>query len=612
MFWLLSFAALVIFLYFLRRRAPLQTVSALFLWRASTERPRSALSLLWAKIGLLLIQLLVLALIVTGLANPALTSVAFGGGVIAVIIDGSASMQTRYDHHTRYSEALAQAEDYLRRTRPAQLTIIQAQAHNRLLVPMTSDITLALQRLRESRPTLQGDASARDLIEILRHQSGPQPDLREYREIAFFTDQMPSDAVWGNLPVRVIALGKPVQNVAVRGFALRRQPNRDLGYSVWTEIVNYSEADAPIQLEIRGDDEPLHTVTLALKSKEARVYAFDLESTERTRFVAKATLLNGSDAFPYDNERYFALGPRTVLHVLWIGDENTFLERALLANARVRIAYKKSSQGLTPDDLSAVDLVVANNTNMPLVSSAQILMFNSSISGLFEIHGREPAQALRVLQSDHALLRLIETSHIRLTHVRQATVAKPGAILWASGAQPALYALETPEIKLIAFAFSLQESNLVLTVDFPILIRNSLTWLLPHLEPPTPKEVGQALPLAGLGERFEVRDPKGQPIAMARAPGREGLLQTEEPGFYRVRVGESARDWAVNLAPGESEPGTQALREPAVGSSAPARAPAQLPFPLWRFLLLAALLGLIWELFVYDRSLFQPIGGKPV
>ncbi len=602
---LLSLSLLMTFLYFLRRRAQLRTVSALFLWRASTERPRSALSMLWSKIGLLLIQLLALALIILGLARPVLTSAALGGGKIAVIVDGSASMQTRYAiNETRYSQAIQQARNYIGKTRPAQLTVIQAHSQSKLLVTMTGNIDEAMQRLAQSEPTLQGDANTRDLIEVLRSQA----DLKEYREIAIFSDKFLADPLWKSLPVRAVALGKPVQNVAVTGFAVRLEPNRTLGYSIWTEVTNFSESNATIQLSVRADDELIHTEILALSAQERQSFSFDYQNSQKTRFEVEAKLLNGQDAFVFDNRRYFALAERVTIKVIWIGEENIFLERALLAKARLQIAKIQALTSL--NQLNEADLIVANNASLPTIAEGRWLLINSSSEKLIETKEAEPAQNLRVTQSDHPLLQLFEPNHVRLTKVQRVVLPKEGKPILMSGDNPAVYVLNKTEaekeLKVIGLGFNLQESNLVLTVDFPILVRNALGWLLPQIEPTVPKQVGQALKLAGFsGEGVEVLTPQGQRIALDKE---QNLVQTETPGFFLLKTAENTRAWAVNLALSESEVGSEGRQEPSAQSQQ-GQVQVQAQFPLWRFLLIAALLALIGELFVYDRAWFRPTRG---
>jgi hypothetical protein len=540
---------------------------------------------------------------VLGLTRPILTSAALGGGKIAVIIDGSASMQTRYERgETRYGEAIAQAESYLKRTRPGQLTLIQAQSQSRLLAPMTVQIDEALKQLKTSSPTLQGDASDRDLIEVLRSQA----DLREYREIAIFTDRLFTEPIWKSLPTRLISLGKPAPNVSVTGFAVRLEPDRSLGYSLWTELTSFSDKESNVRLTVRADGEPIETVTLLLKPNERRGHSFSFTDVKKTLYEAEVQMLGDPDSFPWDNKRYFVLAERPALNVLWIGDENVFLERALLANARLRIA--KKTEYTPSDDLSQIDLIVANNAQLPTVSQGRWLMVNSSSSEIVDANASEAAQHLRVTQSDHPLLRLIEPSHIRFAKMQRVVLPRHGKSVLSAGDNPVLYVIEEPEFKSVGLSFGLQESNLVLTVDFPILIRNALGWLLPQIEPTMPKQVGQALTLANRsGDAQEVLGPRGR-ILLSQG---ENLVQTTEPGFYRVQAADGLRAWAVNLTPEESEKGVEALVEPAALSTQ-SQVQVQSQLPLWRYLLAVALLILIWELFVYDRTLFRPTGGESV
>jgi hypothetical protein len=604
---LLGLSALITFLYFLRRRAQVHTVSALFLWRASTERPRSALSLLWSRVGLLLIQLLALSLIVLGLSRPILTSAALGGGKIAVIVDGSASMQARYGNQTRYSEAVAQAMVYIKNTRPAQLTLIQAQYQSRLVMPMSSLIDQALEKLSSIEPTLQGDANTRDLLEILRSQA----DLREYREIAIFSDRLVTDSVWRSLPVRFVALGKAMQNIAVTGFAVRMEPNRDLGQSIWAEIGNFSDVDATVELKFRVENTEIHTTILALKAHEKTSYSFAFKDAQgqQTRFTVSAKRIDGPDAFRYDDERYFSVPERATLRVLWVGDENIFLERALLSNVRLQIA--RLPRLLPTDDLSQADVIVANNVQLPEISQGHWLIINSSSDNFIEAKEFETVPSLRVTQNDHRLLYLVEPSHLRIARVRRLTLPIASKTLLAAGDHPALFILEKfeedKELRVVGLAFSLQESNLVLTVDFPILVRNALSWLLPQLEPITSKQVGQPLGVPkNAYESIEVYSPRGNKIHLGKD---EDWIRTDALGFYQMKSEEERKTWAVNLAPTESEPGTEGAFQPSAQSQQE-QVQVQSQLPLWRFLLALALLALLGELFVYDRTFFKPTGDK--
>lgn len=247
-FGLLGFASVIALLYFLRRREERVVVSAIWLWEEEHERPRSALTFLWTKIWLLLVQLAALAALVFSLAEPTLTQEFLGGGTLALVIDGSASMQTYEKGRTRYEHAIARAVELIEQRRPNRLTIIQAQRNPKLLVPLTEDRARAIATLRASQPTLQGDAAPSDIIELVRSQGG----LENFHEVIYISDHAPA------LPITWVSVGEPRKNLAVTGFAARPLPDGTSRVVLWARVQNFS----PEALE----------GTLKLFAEEAEIY----------------------------------------------------------------------------------------------------------------------------------------------------------------------------------------------------------------------------------------------------------------------------------------------------------------------------------------------------
>src|SRR5574337_1185007 len=123
-FWLSALAGAIITIYFLRRRAPAYRVSALFLWSGREERPHSFLRLLWTRIGLLLLQLAALTLLVVALADPVVYAPSAGARMMAIFLDGSASMRGRLSSGTRYEQAVRQTLELLAQNPEAQVVIV--------------------------------------------------------------------------------------------------------------------------------------------------------------------------------------------------------------------------------------------------------------------------------------------------------------------------------------------------------------------------------------------------------------------------------------------------------------------------------------------------------
>ncbi len=507
-FGLLGLAGVITVLYFLRRREERLTVSALWLWRKAQEQPRSALSFWWTKIGLLLVQLAALAALVFALAAPTLPHV--GAGTFAIVIDGSASMQTQEQEHTRYARALALAVEQIERRRPSRITVIQAQNAPRLLVPLTENRAQAIERLISSRPTLQSNASGATVLQILRSQN----ELENYDEIISISDRPSFDLFsW-------VSVGSPRKNLAITGFAVRRAPEAAAGLALWAQLENFSEEPLAGVLRFFAEETEIFSEPVRVEPTERRSVEMLYSGNTTGRFMAA---LDVADDFAFDNTRYWVMPARPTLKILWVGERNFFLERALNIFAKLEIERPASAA----DNISAAenyDLVIANGVELRSLPAGRFFLVNSSLEplvGLGEIVVERALPQLR--QPAHPLVQNVHTEHLQTTNFREAEFAPPVQTLVASNGRPILAAYKLGVLSFVYLGTDLRASPLVLTPSFPILVQNVMRWLLPETNLPPEQFVSEQFPVPGFTDRGAVNlDPsesqinalgEGQPLA---------------------------------------------------------------------------------------------------
>lgn len=538
---LLGFASVVTLLYFLRRREERVVVSAIWLWEEELERPRSALTFLWTKIWLLLVQLAALAALVFSLAEPTLTQEFLGGGTFALIIDGSASMQTSEGEKTRYDHAIARAAELIEQRRPNRLMIIQAQQSPKLLVPLTADRARALAALRASQPTLQGDAAPSDILELVRSQGG----LENFNEVIYVSDHAPS----GSLPVRWISVGEPAKNLAITGFAARPMPDGTSRAALWARVQNFSTEALEGTLKFFAEEMEILRERISLGPGEHR--SVEALAPLYSRFRA---VLDVTDDFVFDNVRYSLIPNRPRLRVLWLGERNFFLMRALSTFAELSIQT---------DETTNYDLIIANNTAIRPVGAALLINSTAEPWVVRAETFREPG-SLQILTPTHPLVQNVWAEHLRPLTLSVTQLASGVQTLLASENQPILAAYRSGGVSFVYLGVDLKNSPLVLTPSFPILVRNSISWLLPEL----------GLPL----ERF-VSD------------------EFAAPGF--------TDQTAINLDPTESE--INRLGSPSfVSREGPAKeTKSQIYMPIWYLGVWIAFAALVGEFLWYYRGLFR-------
>src|SRR5438067_3503441 len=106
--WLLLLVPVIVFFYLLKLRRREMVISSVLLWSHLVKDVQANAPFQKLKKNLLLfLQLLIAALCIFALARPAYFSRSLGGSNVVVILDGSASMQSRDAHGTRFGEAKA-------------------------------------------------------------------------------------------------------------------------------------------------------------------------------------------------------------------------------------------------------------------------------------------------------------------------------------------------------------------------------------------------------------------------------------------------------------------------------------------------------------------------
>jgi hypothetical protein len=146
---------IIILLHSLRYRRRDVQVSTLFLWEQVMREAHGSLGLRRLVQNLpLLLQLLLALLLTAALANPALTQSVAQSKDIILVLDVSASMQTRTPQETRFDAARRHALEVLG-TLPSgrQMAVIAAGRQPRVVTFFTDETALLYQAITALQPT---------------------------------------------------------------------------------------------------------------------------------------------------------------------------------------------------------------------------------------------------------------------------------------------------------------------------------------------------------------------------------------------------------------------------------------------------------------------------
>jgi Ca-activated chloride channel homolog len=604
----LAFIPIILLLHSLRYRRRDVHVSTLFLWESVAREMQGTLGLRRLVQNLpLLLQILLVLLLATALARPARTTAVAQSKDIVLVIDVSASMQTRTPQGTRFAEAQRHALamlDALPSDR--QMALIAAGRQPRVLTFFTSEKVL----LRQAITDLQADDAPGNMREAILLalsfiQGGPT------QEIVVIGDGAYRGMTEADVPrqqLRHIQITGGERNVGIIRLAFRQLLGTEEQYEVLIAVKNFSRqpVEAPLQLTLRR--QPLLERQLALQPGQEEVVVAPLNVPVTGVVQAE---LSWDDDFPLDNVAYGVLEEKTHTWILLVGESNYFLEKLLtsLPGVLVNVAPEVTEASL-PRLLEANHLIIFNGVQPPPLRLGNFLLLNTSPQDM-RLAADGVVVKPRVLdwERQHPLLRFVELADL---HIEEALVHHPqvgGRSLVQGEGTSLLSVIEEPRLRLVTFAFDLMRSDLPLRVAFPVFINNLLRWFHPQQEELAAGQIQAGVPYAVFFDPPVARVTVQTPAGAKRDYDVQGnpwmFSDTQRLGVYIMRAGEQKRYLTVNLLDGAESDITPAA---SLASFAPTGGDTRVHHagivetPLWPYLLLSALVVLVGEWYVWCRD----------
>jgi hypothetical protein len=604
----LAFIPVILLLHSLRYRRRDVRVSTLFLWESVAREMQGTLGLRRLVQNLpLLLQILLVLLLVTALARPVRTTAVAQSKDIVLVIDVSASMQTRTPQGTRFAEAQRRALEILDGLpSDRQMALIAAGRQPRVLTFFTSEKVL----LRQAITDLQADDAPGNMREaILLALSFTQG--MPTQEIVVVGDGAYRGMTAADVPhqqLRHIQITGGERNVGIIRLAFRQLLGTEEQYEVLIAVKNFSRqpVEAPLQLTLRR--QPLLERQLVLQPGQEEVVIAPLNIS--VKGLVQAELL-WDDDFPLDNVAYGVLEDKTHTWILLVGESNYFLEKLLTSLPGVLVnVVPEVTEASLPRLLEANHLIIFNGVQPPPLHMGNFLLLNTSPQDM-RLAADGVVAKPRVLdwERQHPLLRFVELADL---NIEEALVHHPqvgGHSLVQAEGTSLLSVIEEPRLRIVTFAFDLMRSDLPLRVAFPVFINNLLRWLHPQQEELAAGQIQAGMPYGVFFdppvEHVTVQTPAG----VKRDYDVQGnpwlFSDTQRLGVYIMRAGEQKRYLTVNLLDGaESDitPATSLASFVPTGSDTRVQHAGLVETPLWPYLLMGVLVVLVGEWYAWCRD----------
>lgn len=490
----------IVLMYMFKRKYIDTTVPSHLLWdrvlrNLEANRP-------WQKLQnrlLLWLQLLAAAVIIFALMQPFVKVSGSGSQHIVIVADTSGSMSAEAEpigdltkqkddegKYTRLDLLKERIQSYVKdQGKGKDITLLAIGPRPVTLLSREGDRD-AIQKAVDEMQIYYGQASYRETLSLASALTREETDA----EVIVFTDgqwkEDPAQMVF-NVPVSVekISGGLPL-NYAVEQFGISNKDAAGASSTAIAVISSNSAQPVTVEANLYGDDKLLTTREVEVQSSAKSTVSFDdIPFAEVYRLeIAEA------DEYGADNESY-AFGTKLgSSRVLLLTEGNMFLEKALqLSGAEVtKIVVNSESNGGAVQDSDpsnevpvpegGFDLIVMDGS-MPDVFSKGEWAALTAKTPLWTIGTQGTKKANpggNPVVAGHPV-----TSYITLSGVYVGNLMDEqpmwGEPIIKFGDTPVVYAGKEGGHPRLSFGFSLQDSDLPLSSEFPVLVNNALKWL---------------------------------------------------------------------------------------------------------------------------------------
>jgi hypothetical protein len=562
---------------------------------------------------LLILQLLILAALVFALSRPYIEVPTLTAGRIALLIDGSASMNATDVSPSRLEAAKQQALQLIDTLGATDsLSVIRVGAVPDILAAYTNDRA----QLREAVNRIAPEATRADWNAALTLAAAGFAGAEKFSVVIIGDGGLPAGlpAIPGD--IKFIPVGKAGDNTAIASMAVADDPST--GPQLYTKLANYGTTPADVILSIKLDDKLTGAQNYTIPAGNTIDVTFP--SLPKTFRRVEASLSRPAastvpDYLSVDDTAYAVFDPASAGRALIMTPRNRFLEQ-IFSSLPGWQAYRGDIKLALPSE--RYDLYIFDGFLPSTLPNANILVINppQSLSPFLTLTGKtaQPLRGGEVVKDDARVANVkFENVNIREVKTLSATWATP---LIKNGDTPLLLAGEYNNHRVAILPFDLYDSDLPLQIAWPILISDLTAWYkTPRaIDVPNGLQVAQTLSVRPLPDADTVRIKRPDGVATTLKPGQGNMIYAEAliPGIYTVEVYKGSdliqQDaFAVNLfAPLESQiaPASSINIGNVAATAAQTKEIGQREY--WPWIALLGLLILVVEWWVYQRGARLP------
>ncbi len=527
--WTLIFPVAVLLYYFFRKRYTPKTISSTLFWESfMNETKASPYFEKLQKNLLLLLQLLALLLFVFLLMKPYLPSSSSANEDIWLVIDTSASMETKSGDTTWFEQQKARMQTIVNSNEGATFTIVQTGETPAFVVQNETN----RQQLTSAIDSIDVTYEAEQLKKTFDFVKAGLP--KEGASVYVLTDAASKDLVTfdqENVSWRIENRKETPQNIAIKQFGV--SPSED-GTNAIVEIQNDTEEVATGSIDfVTLSDDVVATIDYEVAANERGIVSTVLPSDD-SFFKAK---LQEQDDFETDNEMT-AILYRPVMQVAVDDSVHPTIQKALLAIGADVVTVPTEDLSLRP----AGELLVTSDESLLEDSEHPVLLIGREDKKLQDVAGSITQKA--------NLSNYVDLSDV---YVQSVYPSIDGATTIAAiDDKPFIQQLANGNMVVLA---DIDQTDWPLHPSYPLFL-----WAAMEQFSEDAETIGSYFPndrvtLASRYNEWSIYSADESFIGDITPDG--SMTVPTRPGFYQVTDGETSKVFAVSLEQHEKQLATE-------------------------------------------------------
>ncbi|HTM44176.1 MAG TPA: VWA domain-containing protein [Polyangiaceae bacterium] len=599
---------LVLYILKLRRRPAIVVFAPLWSAAAGEKQSNALFSQLKRWLSLLL-QLVLLALLISALGDPRLATVMRSARNVVLLIDASASMKAHDVEGGRMGAARRAAHELISGlSANDRMLIVRADSSVTPLTSLTSDLASLHTAVDHTEATDTGVDLGSALFfarDTLNGKSNPQVIIVSDGALPDFTTlskELPAD-----LPVRFVPVGSESDNVAITEFSVRRYPLDKSRAQAMIELTNFMQRPVKVQLTLLGDGDPIEITELSLDPQQSlsRFYS-NLAGVDQT-LQAQIKALDAKDWLSADDRAFALIPARRRAKVAVFSPGNTYLEAALLLDEYLQTSWLRPEQAAPKEPF---DVAILDGVAPPSGLRANAVLYLNPPANAAIQRGRALSDfGFDSWDRNHPILRFTALDSVQVSTGFAFKLEATDHVLGSSEQGPIFVTGTRAGQRFAALGFDPRNSDMVLRPAWPLILLNTIDFFTQEEQRyfsnyPTGTPWHISVP-AGF-DTVTVKRPTGvsQPVSVKQG---EITFLGKEAGFYELNATSAGGHWSSKLAadlsskeesriaPGKELRGAQGSLAKPDGFASGGRQ------QLWGYLLLAAFALSVLEWFSYHR-----------